>query len=118
MRKLFFSMMVSLDGCIEGPNGPWDIDWHVADEDFADYVTKMLSSIDAILLGGLAYQGFADVWPSSTAAEAAAMNALPKIVFSKTLNKVEWNNSRLVKGCRGRDRETEAAARQGPRALR
>ena len=97
MRKVFFSMMVSLDGFIEGPNGQWDLDWHVADDDFADYVTNMLGSIDAILLGRVTYQGFAEFWPSSTEAEAPAMNELPKIVFSRTLDKVEWNNSRLVK---------------------
>jgi dihydrofolate reductase len=40
---------------------------------------------------------FADYWPSSTDAEASAMNDLPKVVFSRTLTKVDWKNSRLVK---------------------
>jgi len=66
-------------------------------DDFNHYVTKMLSEIDAILLGRVTYQGFAGYWPSSTDAEAHAMNELPKIVFSRTLDEVEWNNSRLVK---------------------
>ncbi len=96
MRKLFWQMMVTVDGFMEGPS-PWEIDWHVVDEDFNHYVTKMLSEIDAILLGRVTYQGFAGYWPSSTDAEAHAMNELPKIVFSRTLDKVEWNNSRLVK---------------------
>ena len=97
MRKVFWQNMVSLDGFIEGPKGPWDIDWHVVDDDFGDYATKMLSTIDAIILGRVTYEGFAAYWPSSTDAEAAAMNELPKIVFSRTLEKVEWQNSRLVK---------------------
>ena len=96
MRKLFFQMMVSADGYIEGQT-PWDIDWHVVDNDFNRYVADMLSSIDAILLGRTTYQGFAAYWPTSTDPEARAMNDLPKIVFSTTLEKVDWSNSRLVK---------------------
>ncbi len=87
--------MVSLDGYIEGPNG--ELDWHVVDEDFNRYVTDMLGSIDAILLGRVTYQFFAQYWPSATNPEARMMNELPKIVFSRTLEKVEWQNSRLVK---------------------
>jgi len=95
MRKLFWQMMVSLDGFMEGPNG--ELDWHVVDEEFNRYVADMLNSIDAILLGRVTYQLFADYWPSSTDAEAPMMNELPKIVFSRTLQKLEWKNSRLVK---------------------
>lgn len=95
MRKVFWQMMVSLDGFMEGPNR--ELDWHVADEDFNRYVADMLSSIDAILLGRVTYQLFADYWPSSNDPEAHAMNELPKIVFSRTLEKVEWKNSRLAK---------------------
>ncbi len=95
MRKLFWQMMVSLDGFMEGPNR--ELDWHVVDDDFNRYVADMLGSIDAILLGRVTYQLFVDYWPSSTDAEAPAMNDLPKIVFSRTLKKVEWKNSRLVK---------------------
>ena len=95
MRKLFWQMMVSLDGFMEGPNR--ELDWHVADEDFNRYVADMLNSIDAILLGRVTYQLFADYWPTSTDREAPAMNELPKIVFSRTLEKLEWRNSRLVR---------------------
>jgi dihydrofolate reductase len=70
--------------------------------------------LDAVLLGRVTYQLFADYWPSSTDPEARALNDLPKIVFSRTLEKVEWRNSRLVredaagevtrlKGQRGKD---------------
>ena len=97
MRKVFFQMMVTLDGYIEGPN-PWEIDWHVVDEDFDRYVADTLGSIDAILLGRTTYEGFAQYWPTSQDAEAPAMNELEKIVFSTTLDKVEWSNSRLVTG--------------------
>ena len=96
MRKLFWQMMSTLDGYMEGPDG--DIDWHVADADFNAYVKDMLASIDAILLGRVTYELFAGYWPESHDHEAPAMNALPKIVFSRTLEKVDWKNSRLVQG--------------------
>jgi len=95
MRKLFWQMMVSLDGFVEGPNR--ELDWHVVDEDFMRYVLDMRIWIDAILLGRVTYQLFADYWPSSTEPEAPMMNDLPKIVFSRTLKQVDWKNSRLVK---------------------
>jgi dihydrofolate reductase len=97
MSKVFLQMGVSLDGYIEGPKGPWDIDWHLAGDDFNRYVMDMLSSIDGILLGRATYEGFVSYWPTSTDAQAPAMNALPKVVFSTTLDKVEWSNARLVK---------------------
>ncbi|MGH7528520.1 MAG: dihydrofolate reductase family protein [Gemmatimonadales bacterium] len=87
--------MVSLDGFVEGPNR--ELDWHAVDEDFTRYVVDMQNWIDTILLGRVTYQGFAEHWPTSTAPEAPMMNGLPKIVFSRTLKKVEWKNSRLVR---------------------
>ena len=96
MRKVFFQMFVSADGFIDGPKGAWDIDWHVVGDGFQDYVSDMMESIDAILLGRKTYEGFSQYWATSTEPEAAAMNGLPKIVFSRTLTKTEWSNSRLV----------------------
>lgn len=58
MRRLFWQMLVSLDGFMEGPNR--ELDWHVTDEDFNRYVADMLGSIDGILLGRVTYQLFAD----------------------------------------------------------
>ncbi|MFN2386858.1 MAG: dihydrofolate reductase family protein [Thermoanaerobaculia bacterium] len=96
MRKLFWQMMVTLEGFMEGPNR--ELDWHVADEDFARYVAEMQASIDAILLGRVTYEMFAGYWPSPTEPEAPAMNELPKFVFSRTLERADWNDSRLVRG--------------------
>lgn len=96
MRKLLWQMMMSLDGYMEGPNR--ELDWHVTDEEFAQYVAAMGKSIDTILFGRVTYQMMAEYWPSSKEPEAPMMNDLPKIVFSRTLGTVEWKNSRLVKG--------------------
>lgn len=95
-------MMVSLDGFIEGPNR--ELDWHVTGKEFEQYCDDMLDSIDLILLGRVSYQMMIDYWPaaethpSSPADQAFArkMNALPKVVLSRTLAAATWN-TRVVK---------------------
>ena len=100
MRKIFLFMMVTLDGFFEGPDG--EIDWHNVDEEFNEFATNQTSEVDALLFGRKTYEMMASYWPTESARRddpivAGQMNSLPKIVFSKTLDNVEWNNSRLVK---------------------
>ena len=60
----------------------------------------MLDHVDAILMGRVTYELMAAYWPSAGEDDpviAARMNSLPKIVFSRTLDKAEWNNTRLIK---------------------
>ncbi len=100
MRKVIFAMLTSLDGFFEGPNR--EIDWHNVDKEFNEYAIDFLNSVDALLFGRVTYQLMASYWPTATAIEndpmvADKMNSLPKIVFSRTLDKVEWRNTRLVK---------------------
>jgi dihydrofolate reductase len=97
MRKLFWQINVTLDGFMEGPNRELDHTAGVVDEDFEHYATEMLKSIDGILLGRVTYELFAGYWPSATGPDADRLNELPKTVFSRTLQEVEWKNSRLVK---------------------
>ena len=98
---------MSLDGYVAGPKG--ELDWFVHEgfmigTEFGQYAREMISSVDAILLGRLTYQEFASYWPTATDNDPVIterINNLPKIVFSKTLERVEWgrwNNARLVKG--------------------
>ncbi len=96
MRKLIVSNLMTLDGFFEGPNG---LDWVVLDADFFEYAQQMLREADALLFGRKTYEHMAAHWPTAPADEIAQkMNHLPKYVFSGTLDKVEWNNSTLVKG--------------------
>jgi dihydrofolate reductase len=93
--------MVTLEGFFEGAN-PWAIDWHRVDEEFNTFAIEQLNSLDAIVFGRLTYEGMASYWPTSAAIAdnpdiADKMNSTPKIVFSRTLDKVEWNNTRLIK---------------------
>jgi len=87
---------MSLDGFFEGPNH--ELDWFVVDEEFFAYARDMLRGVDTIVFGRKTYQHMADYWPSAPADEIAdQMNNLPKIVFSRTLESAEWQNSTLVK---------------------
>jgi dihydrofolate reductase len=93
-------MMVTLDGFFEGPNG--EIDWHNVDQEFNELAIEQLDSVDILLFGRKTYELMASYWPTPAAATdhpivADKMNRLPKIVFSKTLSSVEWQNTRLVK---------------------
>jgi dihydrofolate reductase len=100
MRKLILFNLISVDGFFAGPNG--EIDWHNVDEAFSDFAIDQLNSTDGLLFGRVTYQMMASYWPSPDAVKddpivAGKMNALPKFVFSRTLDKAEWNNTRLVK---------------------
>jgi dihydrofolate reductase len=100
MRKIISQMMVTLDGFFEGPNR--ELDWHVVDDEYNEYAEEELSSMDTILFGRVTYQSLAAFWQTPFAIEtypviADKMNNLHKIVFSETLERVEWNNTRLIK---------------------
>lgn len=92
--------MISLDGFFEGPNR--EIDWHNVDEEFNEYAIDLLDNVDVLLFGRVTYELMANYWPTLSATTddpivASKMNSLPKIVFSRTLEKADWNNTRLVK---------------------
>lgn len=98
MRKIIVSNLVSLDGFFEGVNK--ELDWHTVDESFFEYARQLLNEVDTILFGRITYQMMAAFWPNALDEDAVIthkMNHLPKIVFSKTLKKVDWNNATLAK---------------------
>jgi dihydrofolate reductase len=92
--------MVTLDGYIAGPNG--EIDWHNVDEEFNAFAIAQLKDAGCIIFGRVTYDLMADHWPSESAREsdplvAQAMNTLPKIVCSRRLDEVDWDNTKLVR---------------------
>jgi dihydrofolate reductase len=100
MRNIVLQMMTTVDGFFEGPAG--ELDWHAVDEEFARYAVDLLNSVDTILLGRVTYQMMAQYWQNPEAAAgdpviAQRMHGLEKIVFSSTLEKTAWFNTRLVK---------------------
>src|SRR3989442_941490 len=98
MRKLIMWNLVTLDGFFEGPKS-WDIDWHdtIWGEELEKYSVEQSKSTGMLLFGRVTYEGMAGYWPTQKSDIADFMNTVPKVVFSKTLKKADWNNSRLVK---------------------
>lgn len=95
MRKVIVSNVASLDGFFESRSK--ELDWVVTDAEFFDYAKGLLRTVDTLLFGRATYLHMASYWPTAPVDEIAEkMNNLPKIVFSRTLQKAEWNNSRLV----------------------
>lgn len=100
MKKLLFFMMTTANGFYE--RGPWDIDWHQTDEEFNDFAIEQLDQMGTLLFGRKTYEGMVAYWPTPEAIAsdpvvAGKMNSLPKIVVSKTLERADWSNTRLVR---------------------
>jgi dihydrofolate reductase len=101
MRKLIVFNLMTLDGYFAGQDG--DISWHNVDEEFNKYAIEKVKAGNTLLFGRVTYELMAGYWPTPEAIKndpivAERMNNLPKIVFSRTLDQVHWNNTRLVKG--------------------
>ena len=99
MRRVIMWNMVTLEGCFEGSRS-WDIDFHdyVWGPELQQFSMQQSQSIATLLFGRITYEGMANYWPSAKGETAAFMNNVPKVVFSRTLKKAEWNNTRLVRG--------------------
>jgi dihydrofolate reductase len=102
--------MMSIDGCIAGQND--EMDWlppfndETLWEDIHEEMWNQLKKVDTILLGRKTYQVWKKYWPAAGANPSSSKNNInfsryadetQKIVFSKTLEKAEWNNTRLIK---------------------
>jgi dihydrofolate reductase len=100
MRKVIVFNFVTLNGYFEGPER--DISWHRHDAEENEYAVEMLKYGNTLLFGRVTYELMASYWPTPDAIKndpivAEGMNNADKIVFSRTLKKVEWSNTRLVK---------------------
>ena len=99
MKKVIWQMSVSLDGYVEGPDQ--QIDWHRVDDEFNAYAIDTLRATDVLIMGRRTYELMAAYWPTAVDNHPVVterMNATPKLVFSRTLQRVEWQHSRLATG--------------------
>ncbi|MHA4808092.1 dihydrofolate reductase family protein [Flavitalea flava] len=107
MRKIIVSMNITLDGFMADTHS--GLDWHFQswNQEMAGYAYEQLRTMDTIILGRLTYQAMAAYWPSAARHQAGTcreiefahmMNNYTKLVFSNTLDILEWKNARLVKG--------------------
>ena len=112
MRKLVMFNLQSLDGCFEGPR-PWDLEFHDAawGEELEQFSNDQGNEVGTLLFGRTTYEGMASFWSKQTGTTADFMNAVPKVVFSRTLDDATWNNTRLV---RSEAADEVAALKQEP----
>ncbi len=97
MKKVIFQMSVSIDGYVEGPGR--EIDWHIVDDEFNAYAVEALKASDVLIMGRRTYELMAGYWPTADNDPIKEqMNGTPKLVFSRTLKRVDWQNSRLATG--------------------
>jgi len=98
MRRIIMWNLVTLDGFFEGPKS-WDLDFHklVWGEELEQISIQQLRSADTLLFGRVTYEGMAAYWSRERGLIADLMNSIAKIVFSRTLEKAEWNNTTLVR---------------------
>ena len=99
MGKLSVFNFITLNGYFEGPKS--DISWHRHGAEENAYAVDALKSGSTLLFGRVTYDMMASYWPTPLAMKndpvvAEGMNKANKIVFSRTLKKVEWSNTRLV----------------------
>jgi dihydrofolate reductase len=98
MRKLIMWNIISLDGYFEG-NQNWDLPFHnvVWGQELEALSIEQLHSADYLVFGRVTYEGMAAHWTKAEGEIADLMNKIPKIVFSKTLESADWNNTILIK---------------------
>lgn len=100
MRKIIFMMSVSLDGFFEGPNR--ELDWQMVDDELHRHFNEQLGAMGAFLSGRVTFELMAGFWPTADAdpsntgpmAEFASIwRDMPKIVYSKTLERGDWDTT-------------------------
>jgi dihydrofolate reductase len=110
MKKLVVGTFLTLDGVMQAPGdsqedieggfeyGGWQMP--LVGDDAGRIISEQIAATDALLLGRVTYRIFAAYWPDAPADDPIAqkLNSIPKYVWSTTLDRVEWNNSTLVKG--------------------
>jgi dihydrofolate reductase len=100
MRKLVLSMGVSLDGLVARAGRMGASGWGLPPDDPALKERKLgwMDDVGLHLMGRNTYDEMAEFWPVSDDAYAAPMNEIPKVVFSRTLERAEWPQSRIARG--------------------
>lgn len=118
-RRVIGWITLSIDGFSAGPGG--DMSWlvaHAVDDDAAGYYAGIRSGVSTALLGRTNYEGFAGYWPPvaqdpatdpRTRELAVWLDTVEKVVFSRTLQSAEWQNSRVSSDLEGEVRALKQA---------
>jgi dihydrofolate reductase len=106
MRKVILTEWVSVDGFVSGPNDDMSFVGESYSDEMSQYEDDIVTQADTLILGRVTYESFAGSWPfvpdkpdvsEGEKAYARKVNAMRKLVFSKTLKTADWNNSQLVR---------------------
>jgi dihydrofolate reductase len=104
VAKVVVSQFLTVDGVMEDPGGAegferggWAFKFDRGPEGDKFKLDEVMAS-DALLLGRITYQGFADAWPSRSGEFADKFNGMEKFVVTTTLEKAEWSNSTIIEG--------------------
>jgi dihydrofolate reductase len=98
MSKLIMWNLQTLDGFFEGSKS-WDLDFHqsVWGDELERLSVEQLQSADRLLFGRITYQGMAAYWQTAKGEVADLMNSLRKVVVSRTLDRADWHNTKIIK---------------------
>jgi len=98
MRRLILRQNCSLDGCVAAPDG--DLEWVFTgiDPECQRWAVADLWNAGLHLMGSRTYGDMAAHWPTSDEPYAPPMNAIPKVVFSSSLQEAPWGETRIVAG--------------------
>src|SRR3954453_3783601 len=104
MAKIAITEFMSIDGVIEDPGGAedykyggWSFEFSRGDEGDKFKLDETMAS-EALLLGRVTYEGFAEAWPQREGEFADKFNNMRKYVVSSTLSDPEWTNSTVIEG--------------------
>src|ERR671928_2087106 len=104
MAQIIVTEFLSLDGVMEDPGGAedfrhggWSFAFNRGEEGDRFKLEETMAS-DALLLGRVTYEGFAEAWPTREGEFADKFNTMPKYVVSSTLENPEWTNSTVLEG--------------------
>ncbi|MDX3926496.1 MAG: dihydrofolate reductase family protein [Shinella sp.] len=119
MSKVIIWNLVSLDGYFEGEN-KWDLDFHNYGwgEELEDLSKEFGRTAASLVFGRVTYEGMKTYWTTAEDSEIKAyMNALPKLVASRTLKGSDWNNTQVTDDIANAIRALKAQAQTGKNIL-
>ncbi len=99
MRNVIFAINTTLDGCVDHTK-------QIGDEETHEYFTQLIQSVDLLVFGRKTYQLMVPFWPDVARNQsmdqaandfALAFDSVNKIVFSRSLDKAEARNTRIVR---------------------
>jgi dihydrofolate reductase len=98
MRRLILQTGISIDGYVAAVDRshPWDDGG--GSDDVKQWILESVRNAGAHLMGRVTYEEMASAWPGSSSDFAKPMNEIPKVVFSKTLKRADWAETRIASG--------------------